>query len=585
MIVPMKKIHLLVQKKDTDQALDDLRELGTVHVQPQQEYRESALVDVKAEVDLYEHAVTVLKGVKADLKKSMASEPCGDCEAVAEEIREMVTEMNRLKEETDKRAIRIKKWEPWGDFDPEDIRALVDRKIFIQLFEIPEKDKIEVPEGVIMETLDVSGGIRRCAAIMTENLSLPYEPQRVYLPRSTLKEKYEMQEQELEVIASHKEKLKEYVKYLDGLQNVLMQKKDKFKFSEVRMGLDAQEELIILKGFCPTDAVSSLESYAEKQNWALLVEDPSEEDPVPTLLKNPEWVNLSKPVLNIIEILPGYKEVDVSTVFLVFFTFFFAILIGDAAYGLIFMGLVAFAHFKFRGKVDPTAFHLGYLLTGATCLWGVLTGTYFGQEWLPSSVKALVPWLTDNTNVQWLCFTVALLHLSIARVWTFFVKLPSITAVAEVGWLLIVWGMYYLANMFVLNKPFPVFAGWFFMAGIPIALLFMVPFKDFVKKVPQELIPFMLSVIGAGTDIISYIRLFAVGLATVAVADAANFMPEALPGVGYVVMVFLHVLNMILAALAILVHAVRLNVLEFSGHLGLEWSGTRYEPFRKLKVA
>ena len=75
--------------------------------------------------------------------------------------------------------------------------------------------------------------------------------------------------------------------------------------------------------------------------------------------------------------------------------------------------------------------------------------------------------------------------------------------------------------------------------------------------------------------------LFAVGFATVAVADAANAMPEALPGVGYGFMVFLHPLNLILAAMAILVHAIRLNVLEFSGHLGLEWVGFRYNPFKK----
>ena len=141
--------------------------------------------------------------------------------------------------------------------------------------------------------------------------------------------------------------------------------------------------------------------------------------------------------------------------------------------------------------------------------------------------------------------------------------------------------------MFVLNHPFPSYALWFFTIGIPVAMIFMFPWNVILKKLPQELIPFALGVIGSGVDIISYIRLFAVGLATVAVADAANAMPAALPGgIGYGFMVLLHVLNIVLAGMAILVHAIRLNVLEFSGHLGLEWAGFKYTPLAKrLKSA
>ena len=79
------------------------------------------------------------------------------------------------------------------------------------------------------------------------------------------------------------------------------------------------------------------------------------------------------------------------------------------------------------GPSDHTSFYLMYLLTGFTCVWGVLTGTYFGQEWLPSSVKPLVPWLNVTENIQWLCFTVALVHLSIARIWSILRRFPHFT--------------------------------------------------------------------------------------------------------------------------------------------------------------
>ena len=84
-----------------------------------------------------------------------------------------------------------------------------------------------------------------------------------------------------------------------------------------------------------------------------MVEDPTEEDQVPTLLRNSKWVELSKPALNMIEILPGYKEVDSSIVFIFFFTLFFAMLIGDAGYGLIFLIGTFIAHKKLK-KAPPS---------------------------------------------------------------------------------------------------------------------------------------------------------------------------------------------------------------------------------------
>ncbi|VAX35492.1 V-type ATP synthase subunit I [hydrothermal vent metagenome] len=248
------------------------------------------------------------------------------------------------------------------------------------------------------------------------------------------------------------------------------------------------------------------------------------------------------------------------------------------------MGATAFIHFKFGKKMeDKTPFYLMYVLTAFTCLWGVLTGTYFGQAWLPASVSPVIPWLNDFTNVQLLCFSIALVHLSIARGWAALAKFPSITFLSEVGWLLIVWGMFFVANMFVLGMAFPAFAKFFFILGIPLAFFFMVEPKDFLKSVGMEIVPFFLNVISAGTDLVSYIRLFAVGLATIAVADATNSMAGIVPPLATpVVLLFGHTLNLILALMAILVHAIRLNVLEFSGQLGLEWAGIGYNPFKKI---
>jgi V/A-type H+-transporting ATPase subunit I len=84
------------------------------------------------------------------------------------------------------------------------------------------------------------------------------------------------------------------------------------------------------------------------------------------------------------------------------------------------------------------------------------------------------------------------------------------------------------------------------------------------------------------TDVVSYVRLFAVGLAGIAISDTVNMLAAGFgPGVISVLIIFLgHTINIVLGPLSVLVHGIRLNVLEFSGHAGLSWSGIAYKPLK-----
>ena len=134
----------------------------------------------------------------------------------------------------------------------------------------------------------------------------------------------------------------------------------------------------------------------------------------------------------------------------------------------------------------------------------------------------------------------------------------------------------------------PAFGPVLMIAGAVLAILFSAPNKNIFKMLLGGLSAFMGSFINAFTDVISYIRLFAVGLATVAIADAFN---DIALGVGFgniftsfataLILFIGHALNLVLAAMAILVHGLRLNVLEFSNHMGVQWAGVKFEPFKK----
>jgi len=578
----MKKVHLIVQNRHINKALDQLKSLSLVHVDHLQAFSGHHLTHLREDVELLKNIVEALKEVKSRAEQDALK----DWRFKAEEIKRELDEIEKLSEDQRKGKLIISQWEPWGNFDPIDIERLESRRIFIKLFKAPANKPIELPEEVAFEVIFTAKKKHHCVAVAKKSADIPYEE--VALPQKSLTELMEIQEKEMQLINKARKKIKENAKYLESLEQSLIEAQERLNFEEVSSGMKRDEQLSILKGFCPKDRCDHFREKAQENGWGLLIEDPTEEDQVPTLLKNSKWVDLSKPAFNVIEILPGYKEFDVSAVFLIFFTLFFAILIGDAAYGAIFAIMTIIAQIKLGKKIkDKTPFLLMYQLSGFTILWGVLTGTFFGQKWIASTIKPVLPWLNETQNIQLLCFIIALAHLSIARIWAAKGKWPSLLALGEIGWLFIVWGMFFLANMFVLGMDFPKFAIWFFYIGIPLALFFMVPFNKFLKVIPQEILPFALNIVAAGTDIVSYIRLFAVGLATVAVADAANAMPSSSmgPAAGWFFLIFLHTLNIILAAMAILVHAIRLNVLEFSGHLDLQWTGFRYNPFQSLKKA
>ena len=165
--------------------------------------------------------------------------------------------------------------------------------------------------------------------------------------------------------------------------------------------------------------------------------------------------------------------------------------------------------------------------------------------------------------------------------------MPSLRAFSEVGWVCVLWTAYFLARSLILGEVFPEEAKGLFITGTALIILFTNPTKNIFKTVGSGIGDFLLRIINSFTDLVSYIRLFAVGAATVAVADAFNQMASGIGGgnllAGFLtafVLLFGHTLNILLGAMAVLVHGVRLNVLEFSSHLNMEWSGTEYSPFR-----
>ncbi|MDY7032473.1 MAG: ATPase, partial [Thermodesulfobacteriota bacterium] len=171
---------------------------------------------------------------------------------------------------------------------------------------------------------------------------------------------------------------------------------------------------------------------------------------------------------------------------------------------------------------------------------------------------------------------------------------PSLSFLSELGWMALVWGIYWIARFLVLSEEMNPLGLSLTIAGMSLVVLFGSQGKDglirgFVKGLTDLPIN-ALTGIGSLSDLVSYIRLFAVGLATKEVAVAFNNMAADAGFEGAVsimiavfILIFGHTINIMLAAMAVLVHGIRLNLLEFSRHLNIEWSGIPFRPFKVMK--
>jgi V/A-type H+-transporting ATPase subunit I len=342
-------------------------------------------------------------------------------------------------------------------------------------------------------------------------------------------------------------------------------------------------------GYIPSDREEHLFTEARIRKWGIVVTDPLDDDNVPTLLRNPEWVDRIKPLFELLGLTPGYHELDVSIPFLVFFSIFFGILIGDAGYGLVYILITLVLQKKLKPNAElKTTFSLFYLLGSCAVLWGILTGTFFGQAWLLNlGFRPLVPQLNDANFMQTFCFFLGALHLSIAHSWRAYLKFPSLTALADAGWICVLWTAFFIAKTMILGDVFPSWGIWLFASGIVLVILFTNPQARVLRGIGEGLGTVALSLMNNFTDVISYIRLFAVGLAGLAIAETTNTLASGFgKGVvalaaGAVIILIGHSLNIILGLMSVLVHGVRLNVLEFSGHANVTWSGFTFEPLKE----
>ncbi|MBQ4120223.1 MAG: ATPase [Clostridia bacterium] len=635
MIVPMKKVSLIVLKKNKEDALNKLRKLGLLHIEIT-EGEGTKLLELKEQTALLENGIYTLSA-KADKNTESKDITLTDAIALSQRIEVLTEQQKSLYNAISSYTAELERLKAWGEINLHELDILAAKGIDITLYNMPLKEYKAFKEIATTIVLSSTKPSVKLVALNTGETDLSvYNAFKVELPKKSTGEMVREIDDFKQKILDIENQIAADTCYIEGMKKALEELKRETEFQTYSSGMSGEDlsengekqvSIAYFDGYIPTEDLDKLKDSAKENAWGLIISDPTEEDNAPTKLKNNKFVSLIYPLTDFLGTVPGYFEYDISGWFIGFILIFFGIIFGDGGYGLLICAVAAalILKAKLSKRVVPPAFILILLFGGATVLWGTLTCTWFGlpAESLPNFIKSLsIPvisnvysdklwypfWtggkaaLTTAQNVQILCFALALVQLTVAHIKGFLRNRKTLKCLGDLGSILQLVGMFYVVMALVVNGQ--VFSLSLVVAGIPvgtIAIAFVLigfamsfVFANYegsiIKSVLDSLkniVSVLLGVVNIFSDIVSYIRLWAVGLAGAAISATVNELAGPMLGnfmfmiFAIILLVFGHGLNMILNVLSVIVHGVRLNTLEFSSHLDMSWGGHKYEPFKE----
>lgn len=635
MIAKMKKVTLFVLDNEREVALKNLRKLGLVHINVTS-VDSATVTELKAIHNKALAVQTILKeaaGKKAKKNKKAAGKIIpnttaydnNQTQALIDEITALAERKKEINAETARIVSTINMYSGFGDFNPADFLDLKRKGVTLALASaaVKQYNELFVPDApaTLLEKSDLSviklatektkimfliaagaGGIPADIDSSITVLPLPEKSTPEY--SADLK----VLKAELSTIES---KLSDFAVHIPAVQSFIETIAKRIEFETVYASMDTvdlQEDepeskglcLAELTGFIPASDCDKLKAAAHHNAWAVVSDDPTEEDLVPTKLQGNAVTRMIHPLFNFLNMFPSYFEFDVSWSVLLFFGIFTAMIFGDAGYGclVLVVGIIMALKMKRSGKKVSDQLRLLLYLAAMTIVWGTLACSWFGinTALVPAflrnlSIEGLVDPATKNSNIMFVSFTIGVVHLVLAHVIAIFTGKKNLKILAGLGSIAMLIGMYcVILNLIVSAERFPLHNWMLISIGAGFVLDFtfsnydgsigagiLASLKDSISKI--------LGLVNVFSDIMSYVRLWAVGLAGASISMAVNSIAGPMLGnalvfiFGVLICVFGHGLNMALNVLSVVVHAVRLNSMEFSGHAGLAWSGIKYKPF------
>lgn len=608
MVTKMTKYSFILLSEQTEGFLNSLQELGVVDISRSLKPIDEQSSEMLAEADRAKKALSILAACKAGSEKEFKFDGC-PVDAVLEtqdRIAEISAEIAAAKKEI---AVR----QPWGSFRSEDIHKLESQGLKLRFYSCMKK-KFD-PSWAEIRPLEVISETESKVFFVTvspaeEEYSFPIEA--VPAPEGSVNEEEEKLallqnklEKEQQLLANLKSCSDEIRKaYNDSLSRLDLY------FAEAATEKAVDNYLTVFTGFAPTSDDKRLCASFDSMDIYYSHEAATKEDNPPVKLKN-NWFAKNFEVLTGMYGVPAYDEFDPTPVLGPFFMLFFAMCMGDAGYGILLMLIALVLRLKMKDSSLGKMHRLIAFLGGMTFVVGIFLGTFFGMSileasWAPAWLKGLCidGWFPDakiaGFPVQMvLAVAIGVLHICLAMI----IKTINFTkrfgfkkTVATWGWTTLIVGGLVVVSLGMTEVLSAEAFKWTIIAlavvsGLAI-YVFNTPGRNPLLNIGSGLWDTYNMVTGLLGDVLSYIRLYALGLAGGMLGNAFNIMGTMIldipvPGVNWVfciiILIFGHVLNLAMSCLGAFVHPLRLTFVEYFKNSGYEGSGAKYNPLTKKK--
>ena len=606
MVTKMTKYSFILLSGDTDAFLNKIQELGVVDITRSAKPIDTGSADMLDKAMDLKQTVTFLKTVdyskdehvddivNATKEFQLAEQPALRVNQLRARLSELEAQMTALHREKEARL-------PWGEFDKNKLDALAEQGYDLHFHKV-EKKKFDPQWGELLplQVVEDDGSHVWFVTVTAEGVDYVFPVAELEVPRGSAADS----DAEMAAVASEMIRCKaELLRQREAITVMEQEYRQELSNLDVYLAKSSTETaaeglLSLIVGFAPTEDDARLAAAFDQFDVVFLQEPAVVEDNPPIKLKN-HWFSSMFELLTDMYGRPKYNEFDPTVFISIFFMLFFAFCMGDAGYGLVLI-LASLGLKKKLGKIAP----LGVTLGVATTVVGLLFHTFFSTDMLtwkciPDAVKRcmLPAQIAGFDGTMVLAILVGIVHICLAMI----VKTYQSTKVKGFanslgtwGWTLLIVGGVIVGGLALMGVMDKAVTKWVIIVlGVLSALgifflndLHRNPLKNFGSGLWET----YNTATGLLGDVLSYLRLYALGLAGAKLGEAFNAIGLQALGDGgarwipfVLIVVIGHTLNVAMCVLGAFVHPLRLNFLEFFKNSGYEGSGRNYNPLQSTK--
>ena len=615
MISKMTKYSFILLTGEKEEFLEQLQELGVVDISRSVKPIDSDSSVMFHKVERARKTIEYLESI--DYSKDTDAEAIvkatvnieGDPVDFVEECRAKLTGLNASLANAEKQMkVRL----PWGDYDKKAVDGLDDLGYIVRYYCVDTKKFDEAWGGLYpLQVVENDGKKVWFVTVAPKEEEYSFPVQEVAAPEGTYAAAAEEADRYKTEIIDCKAGLlnaKDYIPAIKEACNRDLVELDRYLADSAAVGA-AEDHVTVFTGFAPVENDTELSEAFDKMGVLYIKEEAVEEDNPPIKLKN-NWFTRQFESFTGMYGMPVYSEFDPTAIVAPFYLLFFAMCLGDAGYGIVLLlfglmlnkGWVKFAMFDGLGNIIS-------ILGAGTIVVGTMLGTFFGMSlyeaaWVPQWLKSCmivgdveVPGLGTFNIQMLLALAIGVFHICLAMT----VKAIGYTkrfgfreTVSTWGWLLLIVGGIIVAILGVGKFISPAAIKWaVIVIGVLSALgiyIFNTPGRNPLINIGAGLWDTYNMATGILGDVLSYIRLFALGLAGGMLGQAFNNLGQMVLGDSFLtwipfalILLFGHVLNILMSSLGAFVHPLRLTFVEYFKNAGYEGKGAAYNPLTTNK--